>query len=646
MKRYILLLAWIFLSGFSVQSPTVLSAKELVDMTLEELMEVRIVTASRSEEVLNQAPSVMSIITAKEIERFGGNNLFEVLERITSIYMTGSHLYPHNTVSIRGDLSSFVNNHVLVLLNGRPFRESYAGSYLFSLYLAFPVSMIEKIEVIRGPGSVLYGSNAFVGVVNILTKTESEENMISLKKGTYGTQAIESNVFSKSSQYKLAGGFKHSQTEGWLYSAANESGKWGEIPRKEENTGVYLYGESNGFTLSTLWVDSTQDVWFIPLEAGANINHAKRLLIDLGYQRQFSEQWTTQANLTYNQHETILDSNPFLENQRYHPSSEDVLFEWTHFIKQEKLNWLFGGTVYSMNNQLEGSPKHHGLSYSLYAQGQYELTKALRLVAGGQWIKPVDVNAHFVPRLGLIYQFSERWGAKLLYGEAFRTAFNEERFVKRPLLIGNSQLKPELIKAVDLSIFYNSRNYQLAATYFTDHEQDLIIKVPHPTIKNAYIYDNAGEISIRGLELEAKLKPTEQLFITSALTYQTNRNQEDKEDYTTVPNWMAKLGISYEFGKHSSISVFDSYFSQPGDVKVRYPDVKYLNPKPEAFHRVTLNLRTNLQPWLGQPIILTGYIYNLLNEKIYAPESERSRINSIPASAGRSFYLSLEYRFK
>jgi outer membrane receptor for ferrienterochelin and colicin len=364
------------------------------------------------------------------------------------------------------------------------------------------------------------------------------------------------------------------------------------------------------------------------------------------YQHQFSEQWTTQANLTYNQHETIIDSNPFLENQRYHPGSEDVLLEWTNFIKQGKLNWLLGGMAYSVNSQLENSPKHHGMSYSLYAQGQYELTKALRLVAGGQWIKPVDVNAHFVPRLGLIYQFSERWGAKLLYGEAFRTAFNEERFIKRPLLIGNPQLKPELIKAVDLNLFYNSRDYQLSATYFTDQEQDLIIKVPHPTIKNAYIYDNAGEIAIRGLELEAKLKPTQQLFITSALTYQVNQNQEDKEDYTTIPNWMAKLGISYEFGKHSSISVFDSYFSQPGDVKVRYPDVKYLNPQPEAFHLVTLNLRMNLQPWLGESVILTGYVYNLLNEKIYAPESERSRINSIPARAGRSFYLGLEYRFK
>ncbi len=621
---------------------TIASTKDLLGLSLEELLEVKIITVSKSEETLNDAPGIISIITAKEIQHFGANSLFEVLERVTSAYMTGLHILPQNNPSLRGDLASHVDTHVLILVNGRPFRESFGGGFAFSLYLAFPVSMIDKIEIIRGPGSVLYGSNAFVGVINLITKTEAPHQVsseIALKQGTFGARALEANSIMNQESFKLAGGIKKFKEDGWPFSAINESGGRGEIPYSEDNLGAYLYGESHGFKLNALVVHSVQDVWFIPSASGQDRSENKRVLLDLGYEHQFSADWNTQLNVTYNGHDSIDIKVPF------HYQSDDVLLEWTNLYEAGRWNGLLGGTTYFLSAGFD-EVKTHDTSYSLYAQGQYQWTDSLQLIAGGQAIKPVEIAWKVVPRFGMVYQFSPQLGMKMLYSQAFRTPFyNEKAGGNTGIIVANPQLASETITTADLNLFYNTKNYQLSVTYFHSQEQDLILKVPVPK-SNSLIFTNVGEVTFDGIELEGKVKPTDRFFITSSLTYQMNRNQQDKDNYTTVPNWMAKVGVSYEFSKDTTIGLFNNFFSKAHDVSVRFANVKYVNPEAEAFNLMTLNLRMNLQKSVGWPIVLEGYVYNALDEDIYAPEFTRSQVNSIPARQGRGVYLGVQYKFE
>lgn len=640
----ILLIYFSLLSTTKAQ--TQLSTKELLKLPLDELMQVKVITASREEENLNNTPGVTSVITTEEIRRFGGNNLYEVLERITSVYMTGFHLFPQNNVSLRGDLGNHADTHVLILLNGRPLRESFAGGYIFSFYLAFPVSMIDRIEIVRGPGSVLYGSNAFMGVINVITKIQSPKkpNSVAFKQGTFNTQALEASGSVEQDHFKLTGGIKRSKTDGWLFSAINETGQRSEMPKQEDNLGAYVAGEFRHFKLNALFVNSTQDVWYIPLEHGHMTNENKRILLDLGYEHQFSPDWTMQANITYNGHDTLIDYIQAVPKNYVSQKSDDILLEGTHFVKWNQWRWLFGGTVSRLSAEQIGEKSDAGNTYSVYAQGQYEWSPSLNLIVGGQLVKPVATAWHSVPRFGLIYQFTDRLGVKVLHSDAFRTATHLERFINVPTLLGDPNLTPETITTIDCNVFYNTENYQLSATYFYSHEHDLIMKSPLPN-SNASIYANIGELTFQGLELESKWKPTSHFLITSALTYQTNQDQTNQDDYTTVPNWMGKIGISYDFAQDSSISLFDNYFSQAGDTRVRFSKVKYVNPAPDAFHLITLNLRLNLQNYLRWPIVLEGYVYNALDEDIYAPEFARSRINSIPARQGRGAYVGVQYLF-
>ncbi|MEX2092988.1 MAG: Plug domain-containing protein, partial [Pirellulales bacterium] len=135
------------------------SLLDMADKNPEGLGKVNVATpsdpivegVSKKEEPLSESPGIVDVITAEDIEQFGAKNLFEVINWATSVYTTGSFLFPRNNVSIRGNLIKHEDNHVLVLINGRPFRDSTLGGVNLSIYTAFPIDTIERVEVIRGP---------------------------------------------------------------------------------------------------------------------------------------------------------------------------------------------------------------------------------------------------------------------------------------------------------------------------------------------------------------------------------------------------------------------------------------------------------------------------------------------------------------
>ncbi|MGZ5580960.1 MAG: TonB-dependent receptor plug domain-containing protein, partial [Methylobacter sp.] len=129
------------------------SLSSLKEMSLEDVLQVEIV--SKKSENKNSAAGIVSVVTQDDIKRYGGNNLADVLNRVTSIYMLSTYIWSHSSAAVRGDALTHVNNHTLVLINGRPFRDSAYGGLNETLFRDFPIHHIEQIEVIRGSGSVL-----------------------------------------------------------------------------------------------------------------------------------------------------------------------------------------------------------------------------------------------------------------------------------------------------------------------------------------------------------------------------------------------------------------------------------------------------------------------------------------------------------
>lgn len=144
-------------------------------------------TATGSQKPLRLAPSVATVVTKEEIEAIGATSLDEILETVPGLHVVPSGSSFFSPIwSIRGVHTS-VNPQVLLLINGVPFSQNYAGNR--GTGFRMPVAMISRVEVIRGPGSALHGADAYSGVVNVITKDnfEIDGTKMGVRGGSFDT---------------------------------------------------------------------------------------------------------------------------------------------------------------------------------------------------------------------------------------------------------------------------------------------------------------------------------------------------------------------------------------------------------------------------------------------------------------------------
>jgi len=167
MKKKIYLLA--LLASALPSGAGLMAQDDLFTMSLEELMALEVVTATRTAERLMDAPAVVTVITREDIERYGYQDLAQVLARVPEVY---AHFEGHNTnVDFRGFFSNNTQRRILFLVDGMKLNDNFHFGDFYA-DLVNDLSFVERIEVIRGPGAALYGNNSVLGVVNIITRQE------------------------------------------------------------------------------------------------------------------------------------------------------------------------------------------------------------------------------------------------------------------------------------------------------------------------------------------------------------------------------------------------------------------------------------------------------------------------------------------
>lgn len=203
LKRVSLVILFLFSSIIAQDEPN--STKKLRDLTIAELMNVIVISASKSEEEIVDAPSSVIVFTHKEIESMGISSLEELLNFVPGFQTTRDVEQGTATrISARGR-SSALSESILFLLNGQRLNDLYTGGASL-LNRMIPVENIKQVEIIRGPGSALYGSNAFLGVVNI--QTLDDINSFDIKFGTENSREIAANFTQDYGAVKIAGFLK------------------------------------------------------------------------------------------------------------------------------------------------------------------------------------------------------------------------------------------------------------------------------------------------------------------------------------------------------------------------------------------------------------------------------------------------------
>ena len=620
-----------------------LQIDELLQMYIVDLSKVNVVVASRRQESIAVAPSVISVITAREIKQFGARNLQDILNRSTSLQGIGSHFYP-NSISIRGQMLEHSNNDVLFLINGRPNRNSWNGGTSERILLGFPIDAIDHIEIIRGPGSVLYGTGAFSGVINIVTKrsTNGGASDVGVTAGSYDGIGVDATALGKTHGAQYTVGFRGFRSDGWTFTATDENNVTESTNRGERDIGAVVSGESGDFSVNMLYTDvKLEGILGGPPLWPAGDHNSKHLMLDVGYGQTVGRSWKLDNHLTFNHFDFSFVDTPPVSGARY---SRDLLLESTFAGNLlEKLNALVGATYEMISGSVSATEDYSSSRYSVFAQTDYLPLDTLKLTAGFQWNKVAQTEGDISPRLGIVKNFTENWGSKLLYSEAFRSAVATERFLpSTQAVVGNPSLKPETIRTAEFQVFFTDDNSFAALTYFHSDIRNVIDRVPLGGGK--FTFENVGRVNSRGVELEGKRNFNHQWSLIGSTTYQHNED-ESGNDASLAPNWMAKLGIAYASQQGVSVGLYDSYFGKPTPVHDVNPSVDEYNPEPKAYHLLTANLSANLRTLLGYTtfpeMVFAIYADNLLNEHIYYPEYNRREINSIPIYSGRAIYATL-----
>jgi len=634
--------------------------EDLFEMSLTDLAQVSVVTAGKYSQQQTNAAAVMTVIDASRIRQSGVENLFQLLQQVTSFYPTGSHFFPRNVASIRGNLQTHADNHVLLLLNGRPMRESYSGGINFAIYNAFPLQAIERVEIIRGPGSVLYGSNAYMGVINLVTAKQIPAEL-HVGFGEQGQQSFGLSGHLQLQDWTVNLAAKLQQDDGWPFRSFDNNQQFRQINYGQQNLGLFSSVSYGDWRLDWDLARSQQDFFGAATNWSGGIAPEQREVdssrqhIALQHQWQQQQDWWLQSSYSYGRmdfshynydayaRDQLLELDQHWQATKGWKWQAGVALWWQHFGTQAG---LAAAPVAPTSNRRD----------TAYLQSEWQWTDDLSVSIGAQYNHSARSGSAWVPRGGVVWQASKNWGLKLLHAKAYRDPYGVETDFNIILrnaagqitggLRGNPQLQAEQIRSTDLQWFYQDEQLHLALTWYHSAASDLISR--QRAADRVIDFVNQGQMKLQGVELEATSQLTDQLRLQLAVTHQRNEvNQID--DFTTVPNWLSKSTLEWSMpGQLGYLNLAWLYSGKAADIQLRNPNRLALNPPAAAYHQLDLHWRlpvTAFTDSLPARSEIRFYLANILDEQIYQPEFVGQTINTIPADAGRRLRISWYWPF-
>lgn len=612
------------------------SAADPTEMTIESLLTMHVTTASKFPEKLSGAPGVMSVVTQDELRRFGFMTVAEALGQVPGLQATAGFFAEPSMVAVRGDQVKENGSHVLILINGRPAREILDGGRISEFLRSFPVNALERIEVIRGPGSVLYGTNAFSGVINLITKKAHGRSATfrSFGAGRSGGGASGEVLLERGKLSIIAAGQARYQPH-WgvrysgLLDAQYTRSRSEDLAIRDQGPSAYVGLDYRGLRLMGTFAE-LQSTYFLPEATGES--RSRRGLLNLGYTFAPTSRWEMSFDLTHSLHRLLASNYPSVN-----ASSSDTVLEWTNVVRLSSKSQVTFGTLY---DYIQGKALYYAVNPPIplaegsrhapgfYAQIDHRLTSTLKLIAGFQSNKIGSLDLKTVPRAGLVWSPAEHVHVKALYGKAFRAPSLIETGLRTQPRVGNPSLISEQVGTFDLGISYQTDRFLVAANYF-DSRQTGIIEAGSAT------YTNLDSIRIRGVEFESKWYLNDHLFAFGSLLY----NKPDLARPLRTPRWTTSGGLSYQAKKAFIFSLSNLYSaSVPGYAFT-------INPSPTAHHQIQTHGRLEMSRVFGQwakGLALFVHGENLGGRQAWLPSLESSSNDTIPFRRGRTFYYGLE----
>jgi iron complex outermembrane receptor protein len=673
--RFSLILAWLLTSHVPCLAGTEQADQQqpdLTEMTVEQLMNVEIETvyaASKHEQKVTDAPAAVSIVTADEIGKYGYRTLADILRAVRGLFVTYDRNYA--TLGIRGfNRPGDLNTRVLLLVDGHRINDNIYESAPIGTEFPIDVDLIERVEVIRGPGSSLYGTNAFFGVINVITRagaglSGAELSGAAASFDTYNGRVSYGNQFENGLEMLLSASIMDSRGDDRLFfrEFAGPATNNGIAEHADYDNNYQLFSKLSyrDFTLTGAYASREKGIPTASYETIFNSDRTRTIdehgFLDLKYSRLFSDRTELTARLYYDRFHYHGD---YLNDKRANPGDapREVLnkdlgsgYWWggealatrTFFGR----NRISAGAEYRDNyRQYQGNhdidppanyldDRRNSTIWALYLQDEISLLDNLSLSAGIRYDHYSSFGGTFNPRLALIYKPRAGSILKLLYGEAFRAPSVFESYYNDGGQTGKSNpaLKPEKIRTYELVYEqYLGEHIRSSLSGFYYRIDDLISQ-KLDTADGLIQFDNIDSVDVRGVELELEGKWANGLQGRLSYTYQDSRDLQTGKTLTNSPQHLAKLSLIAPIYRDKLMAGLEEQFTSRRTTLA--------GSHASAYHTVNLTLFSrNLLAGLD----LSATLYNLFDERYGDPGAAEHR-QDIIGQDGRTFRVKLTYQF-
>lgn len=651
------------------------------DLTLSDLMSLNyeVESATKTKTTVQKAPSVIRLFTKEDFQKFGFTTIQEVLNSVPGMQIQ-EYRAGHQLVWIRGVQARY-NNKVLLLIDGIPMRDSYYGN--FNVDEMFPLEAIEKIEILNGPGSVLYGANSFSGVINITTKKKGKS--VGADYGSFNTYSVQgeydmNNFYANGNFYHTDGFQPEYMTDGKSRNVnQSATGQFGLLKYSKDNfsamAGIAKYGHPYKYR------STKKEYYFDRMPVFGNVK----------YRHEFSE--TSKLNV-----HGYLNYFQFNRRKKKFVSSDgDELKE----TSENPLNTLLMGTDidYNLNikkhqlivgfswQQDRALDIHEDITYAkdeedlgreegvfdpnvsrdnlgFFVQDVYALTDEINLTGGLRYDIVSGFDNQFNYRGGITGQWKSGLYAKLLYGTAYRVpSYREYLTLDAP----NLDLEPEHLHTFEgqIGMLVDKKidiNLTLYNNVYDNFIQELVVDSIFTEGEYVEIDDemafNWKSRKITGIELNSSIRSVKNLALNVGAAYilratETAGELEEniftsqtvvptKTDIPFLSKFNTYINANYTIMKNYSLGTNLSYFSKRSvpDNYQTDSDVQNID-NANGFVKVDAIAQAK---FIKKRLTLMLKVNNVLNSKIYSPPYGGSAGYDVEWM-GRTYRVSANFQF-
>jgi len=547
------------------------AAERLTDLSLEQLLEVQVATvygASKYDQKVTEAPSSISIITADEIRKYGYRTLADILRSQRSFYVTYDRNYSY--VGIRGfGRPGDYNTRLLILVDGHRLNDNIYNTGYIGTESILDVDLIDHVEIIRGPSSSLYGTSAFFGVINIITRRGGDLNGAEVSGSvasfdTYAGRLSYGNAFQSGPELLLSGSAYDSNGQDLHFQGKG----WSRDSDYDRANNAFSGISYKGFSLTGAYVSRKKGIptgsYDTVFNNANSFTKDERGYIDVKYEHSFSGIADITARVSYDSYKYDAD---YIYDWADPGGPQDLVTNkdyakgqwWSASLQVNKT--LFGkhkvilGLDYEDNFQQDQGnydrdvyldDKRSSTNYALYLQDEFRILSNLILNAGVRYDHYETFGDTTNPRIGLIYSPFDRTAVKLLYGSAFRSPNVYELYYNDGNLFqkANPDLMPEKIHTYELVLEqYLEKHLRMTATGFYYKIDDLISQQVDPK-DGCLVFRNTEDVEAKGVELEVEGKWDNGLRGRLSYSYQEVKDKEADHGISNSPKHLAKLNVT------------------------------------------------------------------------------------------------------